>query len=356
MPHEEVRPITQQDAENRPHPDHEAKPDKLTEITKPSWRHVAKRVAYEVGDDHLPDLAAALTYFAVLSVFPALIALVSLLGLVGDAQGTITTLMDLMRRFVPADAMDQLQPIVAGLVNNRGAGFGLAAGLFVALWTASGYVTAFSRAMNRIYEVEEGRPFWKLRPIMYGLTALLLVLVAIGALLLVVSGPVAQAVGDVVGLGAGTVAIWEVAKWPVLLFIVILVIALLYYFTPNIRQPTFRWISAGAVVAIVVAIIASVLFGLYVANFSRYQGTYGALAGVIIFLLWVWLVNLALLVGAEVDAELERGRELQAGFDAEHEIQLPVDDDRKIEKKARKEEELVREGRQLRRTGGESER
>jgi len=334
--------------ENRPHEEHPAKPDSLTEITKPSWKHLWRRTLFEAGDDQLTDLAAALTYYAVLSIFPALIAVVSLLGRIGDAQTTVAQLVDVMGRFVPADAMDQLEPIVTNLVNNQGAGLGLLIGLLAALWTASNYVNAFARAMNRIYEIGEGRPIWKLRPLLYGLTAVLLVLVAVASLLLVVTGPLARAIGDVIGLGAAAVTAWDLAKWPVLLGITVLCVALLYYFTPNVRQPKFRWVSVGAVIAIIVALLGSVLFGLYVANFSNYQGTYGALAGVIVFLLWLWLVNVALLVGAEVDAELERVRQLQAGIPAERELQLPADDDRNIHKKEAREHELVREAEELR--------
>ncbi|MDD9206583.1 YihY/virulence factor BrkB family protein, partial [Georgenia sp. 10Sc9-8] len=219
---------------------------------------------------------------------------------------------------------------------------------------ASNYVNAFSRATNGIYEVEEGRPFWKLRPAMYGLTALLLVLVAIALVILVVSGPVAQAVGDLVGLGSTAVTVWSIAKWPVLVLIVVLIIALLYYFTPNVQQPKFKWVSPGAIVAIVVAAIATVGFVFYVVNFGSYNATYGALAGVIIFLVWLWIMNVVLLFGAELDAEMERARQLQSGLPAEKEIQLPVRDDSKIEKTREKREKVIAEARTLRRTEGQT--
>ena len=182
--------------------------------------------------------------------------------------------------------------------------------------------------MNRIYEVEEGRPIWKLRPVMLLVTLVAVVLVALVALALVVTGPAAQAVGDAIGLGSTAVLVWNIAKWPVMLVVVVLIVALLYYATPNVKQPKFRWISVGALVAIVVWVLASAAFGFYVANFSSYNKTYGSLAGVIVFLLWLWITNLALLFGAELDAELERGRELQAGVAAEETVQLPPRDTR----------------------------
>ena len=180
-------------------------------------------------------------------------------------------------------------------------------GLAGALWSASGYVGAFGRAMNRIYEIDEGRPIWKLRPAMLLLTIVLVILAALVLLALVLTGPVAESVGDAIGLGSTAVLVWQVAKWPVLLAVVILIVALLYYATPNVKQPKFRWVSVGAVLAIVVWILVSAAFGFYVANFSSYDKTYGALGGVIVFLLWLWLTNLALLFGAELDSELERG-------------------------------------------------
>ncbi|RPF26675.1 YihY/virulence factor BrkB family protein [Georgenia muralis] len=343
------------DQKSRPHEDHPAKPDSPSDIRKPSWKYIARKSAREFVKDQSPDLAAALTYYAVLSIFPGLIALVSILGLVGRAESTTNQLIDIMGSFVPADVGTQIEPIVENLTSNQGAGLGLVIGLLTALWTASNYVNAFSRATNRIYEVEEGRPFWKLRPIMYALTAVLLVLVAVVALLLVVSGPIAEGIGEAIGLGSAALTVWNIAKWPLLLLAVIVIVALLYYFTPNVKQPKFRWISIGAVIAIVVGLVASVAFGLYVANFGKYDATYGALAGVIIFLLWLWIMNLALLFGAEVDAELERGRQLQAGIPAEEEIQLPVRDDAAIKKKAAKEREDLERARALRESAGRTD-
>jgi len=337
---------------SRVDPDSPAKPDSPQDLTKPSWRYVVRRTAREFADDQCPDLAAALTYYSVLALFPAAIALLSLVGLVGQGDETVTTLLQILRDVGARDAADTLEPTLTELAENQRVGVGLVIGLVVALWSASAYVGAFGRGMNRIYEVEEGRPIWKLRPAMLLITAITVVLTALVAIGLVLTGPAARAVGDAIGLGDTAVTAWSIAKWPVLLAVVVLIVALLYYATPNVKQPRFRWISVGAVVAIVTWAVASALFGLYVSNFSQYDKTYGSLAGVIVFLLWLWITNLALLFGAELDAELERGRELQAGLPAEETIQLPPRDTRKSDKAAAKEQADIARGRRLRITRG----
>ncbi len=287
-----------------------------------------------------------------LALFPASIALLSLVGLAGQERQTVDTLLEILRDTGAGGAADTVEPTLTELSQASNAGLGLVIGLAAALWSASGYVGAFSRGMNRIYEIDEGRPIWKLRPTMLLITVVSIVLVAVVAVGLVLTGPAAQAVGDAVGVGSGVVTAWNIAKWPVLLAVVVLIVALLYYATPNVQQPKFRWISVGAVVAIVTWIVASAGFGLYVANFSSYNKTYGSLAGVVVFLLWLWITNLALLFGAELDAELERGRQLQAGIAAEETIQLPPRDTRKSDKAAAKEREDIAKGRRLRRTRG----
>ena len=318
---------------------HEAadKPDSPGDLTKQSWFYVGRKTVREFSDDQCTDLAAALTYYSVLAVFPAAIAILSLVGLVGQGANTVDTLLQILRDVGASSAADTLEPTLTQLSNTSHAGLALVLGLAAALWSASGYVSAFGRGMNRVYEIDEGRPIWKLRPAMLLVTVVTLVLTALVALGLVLTGPAARAVGDAIGLGSSVVTIWNIAKWPVLLAVVILIVALLYYATPNVKQPKFRWISPGAIVAILIWVLASAAFGLYVANFSSYNKTYGSLAGVIVFLLWLWITNLALLFGAELDAELERARELQAGMPAEHTIQLPARDTRKSDKAAEKE-------------------
>lgn len=334
--------------ENPPDPDAEDKPDTPADLTKRSWFYVLRKTMHEFSEDQCTDLAAALTYYAVLAVFPAMLALMSLLGVLSQGQNAAKAIVDTLRPLVSAQVLSSVQTALAQVTSSSSAGFALVIGVLAALWSASGYLGAFGRAMNRIYEIEEGRPFWKLRPTLLLLTLVAVLLAAVALLLLIVSGPVAESVGNVIGLGSTAVTVWSIAKWPVLAVIVVIVVALLYYATPNIKQPKFRWISVGAGVAILVWVVASVAFAFYVANFSSYNKTYGSVAGVIVTLLFLWITNLALLFGAELDAELERGRELQAGIAAEEEIQLPARDDRNIKKARKKREKDAALGRQIR--------
>ena len=329
-------------------PEDDRKPDSPTDLDKRSWMYVARKTWREFTDDECTDLAAALTYYAVLSIFPAAIALTSLLGLVGQAEESVDTVLEVLGPLVSEQMLGTIEPTLRQISESQSAGLALVLGLAGALWTASGYVGAFGRAMNRIYEIPEGRPFWKLRPIMLVITIVALALMAAVLLMLVVSGPVAESIGDVVGLGDAAVTAWSIAKWPVLAVAVVLIVAMLYYATPNVKQPKFRWISVGALVAIVTWVLASIAFAFYVANFSSYNKTYGSLAGVIVALLYLWLTNLALLFGAEVDSELERSRQLEAGMAAEKDLQLPPRDTRNIRKAEEKEAEDIAQGRRIR--------
>lgn len=343
------------DLEDRPDPDDPRKPDSPTDLTRRSALFVLRQTAREFTRDECTDLAAALTYYAVLSVFPALVVVVSLLGVFGQGQRTSEAILDIVGDVAPGDAANTLRPTIEQLVSSPSAGTALVIGIVGALWSASGYVGAFSRAMNRIYEVEEGRPMWKLRPLQLMLTFGALVVAAIVLFLLAVSGPVAEVIGGYIGLGETAVTVWNVAKWPVLLVLITAGVAVLYYAGPNVQQPKFRWISVGAAFAIVTWVIVSVGFGVYVANFSSYNKTYGALAGVIVFLLWLWITNLALLFGAELDAELERGRQLQAGIEAEEDLQLPLRDTSLVDKNAKQDNKLIEQGRELRRSRGKDD-
>ncbi|WP_324649808.1 YihY/virulence factor BrkB family protein [Georgenia sp. H159] len=336
-------------------PDHPQKPDSPGDIRKPSWTYVLRKTLREFIRDDCTTLAAGLTYYAVLSIFPALIALASILSLVGQGQQGTSQITTMLEDVLPPDTFRQLEPAIESITSVGSPGIGLLIGLLVALWTASNYVTGFAKAMNKIYEIPEGRPIWKLRPWTYLLTLVLLLLVAVAVVILVVSGPVAETVGELVGLGSTAVTVWNIAKWPVLLLVVIIVIALLYYAAPNVKQPKFRWISMGAVIAIVVAALATAAFGLYVTQLGSYNETYGALGGVIVFLLWLWIMNLALLFGAEFDAELERGRQLQAGIEAEEQIQLPARDTKAADKKAKQHEQDIERGRALRLSHGRTQ-
>ncbi|GAA5158862.1 YihY/virulence factor BrkB family protein [Ornithinimicrobium tianjinense] len=323
-------------------------PDSPTDLPKASWKATLKRAVSEFGSDGGTDLAAALTYYSVLSMFPMLIAFVSVIGLFSDPVKTVNTLLDLLDQMGAGKQLEAVRPVVESLARSDAAGFALVLGLLGALWAASNYVNAFSRAMNTVYEVQEGRPVWKLRPWLLLLTFVILVMIVLVALSLVLSGSVSDVIFGALGLGGVFTSVWNIAKWPVMFAVVVLIVALLYWGTPNVRPPRFRWISPGAVVAIVVWALASAGFGFYVSRFGSYNETYGALAGVIVMLLWLWLTNVALVFGAEFDAELERARELAAGLPAEEEIQLPPRDARGTEKKAAKSAELVREARELR--------
>lgn len=336
-------------------PDHPRRPESPTDLTKPSAVYVLRKTVREFTTDQCTDLAAALTYYAVLSLFPALVVVVSLLGVFGQGQRTTDAVLGIVDDVLPGSAVNSLRPTIQQLVETPSAGVALVVGILGALWSASGYVGAFGRAMNRIYEVEEGRPIWKLRPQQLALTLAGLVTAAVVAFMLAVSGPVARSLGSLIGAGQVAVTLWTILRWPVILILVTAGVAILYYTSPNVRQPKFRWISVGAGLAIVVWILASVLFGVYVANFSRYNKTYGALAGVIVFLLWLWITNLALLFGAELDAELERGRQLQAGLPAERDLQLPLRDTQMVEKNEAKERAIIEEGRKLRRSRGRTD-
>jgi membrane protein len=346
-------PDANEDTKDAPDPEDPSKPDSPTDLSKRSVLYVLRKTLREFGTDQCTDLAAALTYYAVLSLFPALVVVVSLLGVFGQGQRTTDAVLQIVGDLGPASAVDTLRAPIQQLVESPSAGFALIVGIAGALWSASGYVGAFGRAMNRIYEVEEGRPVWKLRPLQLVLTLVGLVAAAAVAFMLAVSGPVALAIGDAIGAGEVAQTAWNVVRWPLVLIFVTLAVAVLYHSAPNVRQPKFRWISIGAGVAILVWVLASVGFGFYVANFGSYNKTYGALAGVIVFLLWLWLTNLALLFGAELDAELERGRQLQAGIAAERDLQLPPRDSRVAEKNQVKEEQDVERGRALRNSRGD---
>jgi membrane protein len=296
-----------------------------------------KRTATEFSEDNLTDAAAALTYYAVLSIFPALLAMVSIVGLVGDPATITRVLTDIVSSIGPASAADTLQGPIEGLTQSSGtAGILLIVGIVGALWTASSYVGAYMRAANVIYEVEEGRSFIKLRPLQMLVTLVLIVLLALVLLAVILTGPIAGAVGDAVGLGDAAVTAWNIAKWPVLLLVVIFMIALLYYASPNAKLRGLKSIIPGAALAVVVWLIASALFAFYVANFGSYNKTYGTLGGIISFLVWLWITNLAILLGTELNAERERTRQIKEDVpEAERELQLEERSEPKEKKRSR---------------------
>ena len=285
-----------------------------TALPRGSWVDTLKRTVREFQDDKLQHWAAALTYYAVLSIFPALLVMVSLVGLFGDPERITKVLTDTVSELGPGSAASAFQGPIEQITSNRGgAGIMLIVSVAGALWAASGYVSAFTDAANTIYEVEEGRPFWKLKPIQLLITLVLILMAAAVALALVLSGPIVGALGGALGLSDTALSVWKVAKWPAMVLLVLVIFGVLYWATPNARVSGMRWVSGGAVVALVVWIVASVAFAFYASNFGSYNKTYGALGGAVVFLLWLWITNLAILLGAEFNAETERARELHHG-------------------------------------------
>ncbi len=304
------------------------------EASKSGLGATLKRTLTEFQEDNLSDWAAALTYYGLLSLFPALIAMLSLIGIFGDPKTTTDTLTEIITELGPESAAETFEGPIDSIVKNQGAaGFAFIFGLAAALWSASGYVGAFTRASNIIYETPEGRPFWKLRPLQIVVTLAMIILMALLAIGLVVSGPVAEAIAGPVGLSSTAVDVWNIAKWPVMALVFIVMVDLLYYSTPNVKLRGFKWVTPGAILAIVVWAIASALFALYVANFGSYDKTYGTLGGLVVLLLWFWITNLAILFGHQMNAERERSAEIEEGVPrAEKEIQLEPRDDPKDQK------------------------
>jgi YihY family inner membrane protein len=303
-------------------------PERPTQLPGGSWWAAVKRTVLEFQVDNLKDWAAALTYYSVLSIFPALLVLISLVDLAGPS--TIQTLLDNLGQVAPGSVNQILEGAINNLRQTRGSAGVLAlVGLAVALWSASNYIAAFMRASNAIYDVPEGRPVWKTLPIRIAVTVVVMVLLAVSAVAVVATGGLADRIGRLLGLGSAVVTAWDIVKWPVLLLLISFLFALLYWASPNAKQG-FRWVTPGGILAVVVWVVASVAFAIYVANFGSYNKTYGSLASVIIFLVWLWLSNTAILLGAELNAELERSRAIAAGHPPDEEPYMELRDTRKI--------------------------
>ena len=303
-------------------------PAKPTDLGRKGWWAAVKRAVREFRTDNLTDWAAALTYYAVLSIFPGLLVLLSLLGLAG--QSTTDALIDNVGQATPGSVRQVVITSIRELQTGRNtAGIAAVIGIAAALWSASGYIAAFIRASNAIYDVPEGRPAWKTLPLRIGITLLVTFLLAASALAVLLTGSLAERAGDLLGAGKTAVTVWGIVKWPVLLVVVSFLFALLYWAAPNARQP-FRWVSPGGILAIVLWLLASAAFAVYVANFGSYNKTYGSLASVIVFLVWLWISNIALLLGAELNAELERGRAIATGHPDDEEPYVELRDTSKI--------------------------
>ncbi|MDQ0604763.1 membrane protein [Streptomyces canus] len=303
-------------------------PDAPTELPKRAWGAVLRGALREFKDDELTDRAAALTYYGVLSLFPALLVLVSLLGITG--KSATDTVLANIKKFAPGSARDIITRAVEQLQSNAGVGSVMAlVGIALAVWSASGYVAAFIRAANAVYDMPEGRPVWKILPVRIGVTVVLMVLSVVSALIVVFTGALARQAGTALGIGDTALTVWSIAKWPVLVVLVTVMIAILYWASPNARVKGFRWITPGSFLALVIWMIASAAFAFYVANFASYNKTYGTMAGVIVFLVWLWISNLAILLGLEFDAETVRQRAIAGGHPAESEPYTQPRDTRK---------------------------
>jgi membrane protein len=309
----------------------DAGPDNPAQLKGKGIFAALKRTFKQYSQDNISDWAAALTYYGVLSIFPGVLVLVSILGMLSsNGQATV---QDAVHQLAPNPQLQSLVNTVLTQVKDPGtAGFAAIIGIVAAFWSASGYIAAFMRASNAIYDVPEGRPIWKTLPIRVGVTAVVGVMLVLSAAIVIFTGQIAQVVGDKIGLGSAAVTTWNIAKWPVLLILVSLMFALLYWASPNAKTGGFRWLSPGGIFAVVLWLIASAAFAIYLANFANYNKTYGTLGGVIAFLVWMWITNIAIMLGAELDAELERGRAIAAGHDPSDEPFLELRDDRKIKK------------------------
>lgn len=304
------------------------KPQQPTDLPRRALPGVLKRTLHEFNADHLTDVAAALTYYGVLSIFPMLIVIVSVLGLIGTS--VTGPLINNLKSVAPGPAQTIFTDAIRNIQSHQGtAGVLFVVSLAGALWSASGYVAAFMRASNIVWDVEEGRPFYKTYPLRLAVTVVTVLLLTASAAAVVFTGSLAGQLGNVIGVGSTAVQVWDIAKWPVLALVVAFILAILYWAGPNVRQPGIPWVSPGGIVAVVLWIVVSGLFGFYVSNFSSYNKTYGALGSVVVFLVWLWLTNIVILLGAELNAELERGRQIEGGHPPDVEPYLPLRDEPK---------------------------
>ncbi|MFG2132907.1 YhjD/YihY/BrkB family envelope integrity protein [Streptomyces sp. NPDC048751] len=302
-------------------------PEQPAQLPRQSWLAVLKGTVKEFKDDELTDRAAALTYYGVLAMFPALLVLVSMLGLAG--KSATDEVLNNIKTLAPGSARDIISDAVQQLQGRGGIGSVMAVvGLVLAVWSASGYVAAFIRSANAVYDIPEGRPVWKVLPVRLGVTVSLLVLAVVSALIVVFTGEIARQAGATLGIGDTALTVWAFVKWPVLVVLVTVMIALLYWAAPNVKGRGFKWITPGSVLALLIWLVASAGFAFYVANFASYNKTYGTLAGVIVFLVWLWISNIAILLGLEFDAELSRQRAVAGGMPPEEEPYLPPRDTR----------------------------
>lgn len=318
-------------------------------LSRDAWKLVFRLTFRGFITHGLIDMAASLTYYGVLALAPSLVALVSLGATFGDGRKSADALLASIQTVAPGSALTLLRAPLEKFGDSPAVGYALIGGLAVAIWATSSFVAAFGRSLNRIYEIPEGRPIWKLKPFQILVALVVIVLVLITITVLVLSGPVTAGLGQALNIGQTPVILWSILKWPLLVAAVALAVAILYYATPNVRQPRFRWISGGALLTVIVLTAASVLFAIYAKDFAHYDNTYRSFAGIVIILVWLWIVNLTLVFGAEFDAQVERARELEAGVPAERKIQLEPRNTEASDRAARSRERSIRDGERLRR-------
>jgi membrane protein len=332
---------------------HPARPDRPTDIPAPGWWAALRRAFRQFSHDDITDRAAALTYFGILAIFPGLLVLVSILGFLG--KNTSQKFLDNVSQIAPGGVRTFLQSVIEQVQGRQGAAsIAAAVGLLLAIWSASGYVAAFMRATNAIYDIDEGRPIWRTAPVRLGITLATMLGLVITALMVVLTGSVARQVGRAIGVGNAGVTAWDIAKWPVLLIIVSMMLSLLYWASPNAKQDGPIWVTPGGVIAVIAWLVASGAFAVYVSFSGSYNKTYGSLATVIVFLVWLWITNIAILLGAEVNAELQHQRMITAGVPEDVEPFVELRDTRKLDddEKARVERAAQQRAQALSQDGG----
>jgi membrane protein len=320
-------------------------PGTPTDMPKAGWGAILKRSVREFKHDDITDRAAALTYFGVLAIFPGLLVVVSIFGFLG--QSAKQALLSNVGQLAPGGVKTFLTTVLNQVQGKAGAaGIAAIVGIVIALWSASGYVATFMRASNAIYDVDEGRPIWKTAPVRLLTTLALVIMLVLSLVIVVISGPIANQFGSALGISSTVVLIWQIVKWIALLIVVSLMFSLLYWATPNVKQPKFKWITPGGVLAVVVWLIASALFAVYVSFFGSYNKTYGSLATVIVFLVWLWITNIAILLGAEFNAETQRERAVRAGLPEDVEPFGELRDTRKLDDREKERVEQADQARQ----------
>jgi len=320
-------------------------------LTRPAWKLVLRSFSRGFVSHQLPDGAAALTYFAALALAPSVVVLISILAIAGSGKSSVTTILATVHDVAPDSAIAMLKDPLEKFAASPSVGYALVAGILISIWATSSYVSAFGRAMNRIYELPEGRPLWKLKPYSILVALVVLILGAITVAALALTEPVADGISQALGLSSAPSLVLTVVKWPALVLAVVFTVAILYYVTPNARRPGFRVVSAGAMGAVIVLVLVSLAFAFYVANFAHYDRTYSVFAGIVVVLIWIWIANLTLLSGAEFDIQFERARELERGVDADEKIFVTPRDTEVSDRNVLKRREEIADAEKIRRAG-----